>query len=396
MLKKHLLILFVIIFSVTNAQNTLSPQAKISVITIGPGATLNDAFGHNAFRIKDASLNFDIIFDYGRFDFAAPNFYLNFARGKLNYAIGTSDFNAFLYHYKSQNRSVKEQVLNISQNEKQKLFDYLINNYKPENRNYLYEFFYDNCATKIRDVSQIALNYSIDFKVPDNFKNKKFRTLIHDKVYQNSWSCFGIDLALGSIIDREATASEHMFLPEYIFTFYEHATRLDTGIRLVKDTHILNEQKGALTAHSFFMSPLFILGLFSLFVVYITYVDYKKQKQTVWLDLVLFTITGLIGILILLLWFATDHSGTHNNYNLLWAFVLNIFMIGQVLKKQPKLWFIKYLKFLVILLCLLTLHWLVGVQIYAIGLIPLILALFIRYIFLISHLSTTLQKGLTK
>lgn len=387
MLKNYIITFFVFIFSLTNAQNTLSPQAKISVLTIGAGGSLNDAFGHNAFRVKDSSLNFDIIFDYGRFDFEAPNFYLNFVRGKLNYAMGASDFNEFLYNYKSQNRSVKEQVLNLSNTEKQKLFDFLINNYKPENRNYLYEFFYDNCATKIRDVSQIALNHKIHFKAPDHFESKNFRTLIHDNVHQNSWGCFGIDIALGSIIDRKATANEHMFLPEYIFAFYENATRLDTGENLVTQTHILNKQKGTLTTFNFFTSPLFIIGLLSILILYVTYFDFKKRQQSTWLDVILFTITGAIGVLVLLLWFATNHTGTHNNYNLLWAFALNLFVIGQLFKNKAAVWFIKYLKFLVILLCLLTLHWLAGVQIYAIGLIPLLIALFVRYIFLIKHLS---------
>jgi hypothetical protein len=90
-----------------------------------------------------------------------------------------------------------------------------------------------------------------------------------------------------------------------------------------------------------------------------------------------------VGILILLLWFATDHKGTHQNYNLLWAFVLNIFVMGQVVRVNPSAWFVRYLKFLVILLCLLTFHWIVGVQVFAIGLIPLLIALLVRYVFLI-------------
>lgn len=388
MFKKYLLFLFVVFFFKANAQHILSPKAEISVLTIGQGASLNDAFGHNAFRINDPSHNFDITFDYGRFDFDAPNFYLNFARGKLDYSIGASNYYEFLTVYTRQNRSVKEQVLNLSQDEKQKLYDFLINNYKPENRNYLYEFFFDNCATKIRDVSQITLNNNIKFNTLDNFENEKFRQLIHGNVIRNSWGCFGIDIALGSVIDREATASEHMFLPKHIFTFFENATLSNTDKKLVKQTHILNEQNGEIISSNFLTSPLMIIGLISFLILYITYSDFKKHKQSVWLDVTLFIITGLVGILILLLWFATDHSGTHNNYNLLWAFATNIFVIGQLLKKKPKLWFIKYLKFLVILLCLLTLHWIIGVQVYAIGLIPLLIALFIRYIFLIRHFSS--------
>ena len=119
----------------------------------------------------------------------------------------------------------------------------------------------------------------------------------------------------------------------------------------------------------------------------ITYKDFKHQKQSKWLDIILFSITGIIGVLILLLWFATDHKGTHQNYNLLWACALNIFIIGQLFIKKTSNWFIKYLKFLIILLCLLTLHWIIGVQVFAVGLLPLLIALFIRYLFLIRHLS---------
>lgn len=388
MLKKHLFIIFITFLSVVSAQqNKLSNKAEISVLTIGPGTSLNDAFGHNAFRIKDPSTNFDKTFDYGRFDFNAPNFYLNFARGKLDYALGTSNFYDFLRFYTHQNRSVKEQVLNLSQGEKQKLFNFLLNNYKPENRNYLYEFFFDNCATKIRDVSQIALNNNINFNKPEGFKNEKFRALIHGNLNRNSWGSFGIDIALGSIIDRKATAKEHMFLPKYIFTFFENATIKNSENKLVKQTHVLNKEKNNITPHNFLTSPLMVLGIIGIIIIYITYSDLKKQKQTVWLDSTLFVITGLVGIVILLLWFATDHSGTHNNYNLLWAFAPNILVIGQLFKKTVKQWFVKYLKFLIILLCLLTLHWLIGVQIYAIGLIPLLIALFLRYIFLVYYFS---------
>jgi len=130
-----------------------------------------------------------------------------------------------------------------------------------------------------------------------------------------------------------------------------------------------------------------IFGVIGLILLIITYRDYKNDKQSKWLDIVLFTITGLIGVFILLLWFATDHSATANNYNLLWAFPINLFVISQLYKKSAKKWFIKYLKFLVILFCLMTLHWIIGIQVFAIGLIPLLFALLVRYIFLVNYFS---------
>ncbi|WP_034041065.1 DUF4105 domain-containing protein [Wocania ichthyoenteri] len=384
---KKLLFLFLTLCFVLNAQqNVLSELSEISVLTIGPGTSLNDAFGHSALRIKDKMNRIDTVYGYGAFNFNTPNFYLKFAQGKLNYSISKDDFQSFFQTYTYFNRTVKEQVLNLSQTEKQKLYNFLVNNYKPENRAYLYEFFFDNCATKIKDVTNIALNNSISFSEPENFQQETFRTLIHNNLNRNSWGSLGIDVALGSVIDRKATPEEHMFLPENIYRFFENATVKNSNKPLVKESKTLYTQKNNTNSKSFITSPLFIFGIIGLLILFITYKDSKRQKQSKWLDVTLFSLTGLIGLFILLLWFATDHTGTHQNYNLLWAFALNLFMIPQLLKKKTSNWFIKYLKLLVILLCLLTLHWIIGVQVFAIGLTPFLIALFVRYIYLIKTL----------
>lgn len=387
-MQKTLLFLFVFLCVKTahTQQNILSPEAEISVFTIGPGRSLNDAFGHNAFRIKDIETGTDLVFNYGVYDFNTPNFYLKFAQGKLNYLIGADSYADFLNSYFYQNRTIEEQILNLTQEQKQDVFDYLINNYKPENRRYLYDFFYDNCATKIKDVTNIALNNTVVFHESENFKPQTFRELIHSNLNRNSWGCFGIDLALGSVIDRKATPEEHMFLPKYIHTFFGNATIITTGAPLVKESKLHYKEMEFAKTTTFFTSPLFVFSILGLLIVFITYKDYRNKKQSVWLDVMLFSITGVIGIVILLLWFATDHTGTHQNYNLLWAFVLNILMIGQLLRKKVNAWFIKYIKLLVIFLCLLTLHWIIGVQVFAIGLIPFLIALGIRYLYLIKTL----------
>jgi hypothetical protein len=379
------LLSFIFLFFITIAfaqQFQLSPESKVSVLTIGPGESLNDAFGHNAFRILDKDLGIDIVYGYGEYDFDAPNFYLKFAQGKLNYLISKHSFSDFEYHYKTYNRTIAEQVLNLSINEKQRLFNYLETNYKPENRRYLYDFFYDNCATRIRDVAIDVTKNNIEFSLPENFEPKTYRQLIHDHVGLNSWGSFGIDIALGSIIDREATATEHMFLPQYIHTFFGNA-KINSSENLVESSSTIFQNKKVNSSSNLLFSPLIIMGLFALIILFVTFKDYKNNKRSKWLDIVLFGITGLIGILILLLWFATDHSATANNYNLLWAFPLNIIVIGQLINKRMKKWFKGYLKFLIIMLSLLTLHWIVGVQLYAIALIPFLIALLIRYLYLI-------------
>ncbi|KJD33420.1 membrane protein [Tamlana nanhaiensis] len=388
-MKNSLLLLFIFCsFEALFSQNlTLSNQAEISVLTVGPGNNLSDAFGHSAFRIKDRALNLDVTYGYGEYDFDAPNFYLKFAQGKLNYLISETNFNRFYLIYRDYyNRSLKEQVLNLKQHQKQALYNYLVNNYKPENRAYLYDFFFDNCATKIKDVAQKNTNNNIVFNLPNDYNDATFRNLIQENLNRNSWGSLGIDIALGSVIDQKATPEEQMFLPKNIHLFFENAT-INNGEPLVKKSHLLFDKMPTKSSDSFVVSPLFVLGIISLFIIFITYKNYKNKTQSKWLDISLFVITGLVGIFILLLWFATDHQSTHNNYNLLWAFALNMFVIGQFFKKKINAWFKNYIKFLIIMLCLLTLHWIIGVQVFAIGLIPLLIALMVRYIFLIQHYS---------
>jgi hypothetical protein len=351
------------------------------MITIGPGNSINDAFGHNAFRVRTGYI--DVVYDYGRYPFNDPNFILNFARGKLKYSQGREPFHSFLNRYVKHDRTIKEQVLDLSYEQKRTLYSFLIENNKPENKDYLYDFFYDNCATKMRDVSEQVLNSDIAYKIPKEYKSETFRQLINNNLSWNSWGSFGINVALGSVIDRTATPREYMFLPESIFQSFEGASFKSSGQPLVKSSTILYKQKEAFETSSFLLSPFFIFSLISIVIIYITYSNTKKGKRSVWLDVCLFTLTGSIGIFILLLWFATDHTATAYNYNLLWAFPLSFIAIIQVIKKQPKKWFLGYLKLLIIMLFLMTMHWFIGIQRFSPALIPLLIAFLVRYIYLV-------------
>ncbi|APY07532.1 hypothetical protein BWZ20_04130 [Winogradskyella sp. J14-2] len=382
-MKIKLSLLACFILSISFAfQFQLSNDAEVSVLTFGPGKSLNDAFGHNAFRIKDKAKGIDIVYGYGQYDFDAPNFYLKFARGKLNYLISRHFFDDIFNYYSQENRTIKEQVLNLSSQQQQKLFDYLENNYKPENRKYLYDFFYDNCATKIRDVLSKVTKSTVSYKRPSNFEQKTFRALIYEHVDKNSWGSVGIDIALGSVVDREASAYEYMFLPKYIYSFFE-VSKINGEANLVTSESILFKKREEKQTSTFLLSPFIFFGLLSIVILLITFKDLKQRKRTKWLDILLFAITGLIGVVLLFLWFATDHTATWQNYNLLWAFPFNILVIGQLLKNKIKNWFKGYLKFLIIMLCLMTLHWIIGVQVFAITIIPLLIALVIRYIYLV-------------
>ena len=389
MKKLYLIIFFVSLFYLGNAQGIqLSEKAEISILTIGAGDNLNDSFGHSGFRIKDTNLNIDVVFNYGTYNFNTPNFYLKFARGKLLYKIDSNNFKPFYNYYVKQNRSIIEQQLNLTKTEKQELFNFLLTNIKPENQEYLYDFLFDNCATRIRDVLVSVLGDKLNYKKePLEEKPFTFRKLIQKNVYWNSWGSFGMDIAIGAVVDQKATVWQYQFLPHYVMEAANNASVTNEGVteKLVKSTSPIYEAKPYRLKANFFTSPLFIMCLLGLLILYITYNDFKNNKRSRYLDASIFLITGLIGIFLLLLWMATDHSTTKNNYDLLWAFPFSLLFIASILKKNPPLWLGKYIFFLLLMLVLLCVHWLTGVQEFALALIPLLVALFIRYLFLISY-----------
>ena len=373
----------------------LSDTAEVSILTMGPGDVLNDSFGHSAFRVKDTNQNIDVVYNYGVYDFNTPNFYLKFAQGKLLYTLSRKNFSPFYNYYAKQNRWIKEQVLNLNSTEKQDIFNFLQNNFKPENRSYRYDFFFDNCATKIRDVLVVVLKNKISYQDSVDSNSYTFRELIQKNVDWNTWGSFGMDIAIGAVVDQKATSWEYQFLPEYVFKEADKA-KLNRGqekISLVKTTINLFINTPKENKSNFFTSPLFIMGLLAFIILGITYKDFKNKTRSRWLDVSVYSITGIIGVLLLLLWFATDHSTTHNNYNLLWAVPLSLFFVMAIAKKNPKPWIKRYVFFQILMLTLLCLHWITGVQVFTFVLIPLLVALIIRYIYLVFYFKSKLVQS---
>ena len=145
--KFHLLFLFLLSLSLFGQElPKLSQNAQISILTCGAGDQLYSAFGHTAFRVQDPTIGLDVVYNYGTFDFDKPNFYTNFAKGKLVYSLSRRSFERFLFEYEYEKRWVKEQILNLSNEEINTLFSYFENNYLPENRDYLYDPLFNNCS----------------------------------------------------------------------------------------------------------------------------------------------------------------------------------------------------------------------------------------------------------
>ncbi len=376
---KTLTALLLLTASLSWGQSRLSPQAEVSVLTMGPWqGQLFTAFGHSALRVHDPVNGLDIAFNYGVFDFNQPNFYLNFARGYNLYMLGVMDYKRFEAAYMADNRYIHEQVLNLTPERKQRLYDYLYWNAQPENKDYYYDYFYDNCATKIPEVVLKVFGDSIVFDGSYIKTDYSIRELTDLYLGQQPWGDLGIDIGLGLPTDKKATPYEHMFLPDYVESGFAHATILENGVRhpLVRETNIIyssypEERTGISLSH-----PLIVFTFFLLATIFLTYRDFRRKKLSMYFDGIVFAITGVVGLLLLFLWVFTNHQASAKNFNLLWALPTHIIAVIAFIR-QPR-WLVKYFLAVACITAALLIAWPLLPQKLHYALIPFVTTLGLR------------------
>ncbi|WP_299706406.1 DUF4105 domain-containing protein [uncultured Pontibacter sp.] len=363
----------------------LSPTAKISLITCSPGDELYAIFGHSAVRVNDPVSGMDIVFNYGTFDFNEPGFYLKFIRGKLNYKLSIAYFQDFAYSYTMDNRSIYEQQLNLTEDQKQQYWQFLTHNYLPENRFYLYDFFFDNCATRIRDGIEATFPKQVAFDIDHIDQDMSFRNIIDLYLPPQPWSDFGIDLALGAPIDQKAEAYEYMFLPDYLSEGFASATITQGGQRvpLVGAPQVIFQNTPPAPSAGSLFNPVLVWWLFFGVVLIITFFDFKRKTRSRTFDVFLFLVTGLLGVLLFLLWFATDHQAAANNYNLLWALPTHVVAAAFLARRVAPNWLPKYMLVTAVLAGLTLLLWLVWPQQLHTAVFPIVLALGLRAAYMV-------------
>lgn len=356
----------------------LSDNATISVMTLGPHHEVSFlGFGHSAFRVHDPQKGIDYAFNYGIFDFDRPGFVLNFALGNNIYMLGVQDYQLFQDSYIEDNRYVHEQVLDLTSQQKQKIFDYLVWNAAPENREYLYDYFYDNCATRIRDVVVTTLGDDVNFDGSYIKTDYSIRELAGSYLKPFPWLDLGIDLCLGLPMDKKASPYEYMFLPDYIESGFDHATVKNdsTTVPIVKEKRIIYSQK-PVEYNTFLTHPMLVFGLLLLVALAISVKDFYTKRLSNWFDAVVFGLTGVIGVLLLLLWFFTDHKAAAYNFNLLWA--LPTHLVAVMLLRKSKKWLIKYFLFVFLLEGFVLLFWWALPQQLNTSLVPVVIILLLR------------------
>lgn len=302
----------------------IAPEnTQISLLTCSPGDLIYELFGHTAIRIQDDSHKLDFVVNYGLFDFDQPHFVYRFVRGKTDYTVGVNYTRSFIQSYAERGSSITESILNLTLAEKQDLLNRLNENLQPENRVYRYNFIYNNCATKVRDIFDMSIKRKLSY--PTHVDSYSFREAIMLYTETAPWSQLGFDLCLGAGADRTATQREMLFLPEILGETYASAMLTDsigTQPLCLQTSQIIpaTQEKGRA-----WFSPTLCAYLLLLMVLY---ASFFLNKHKIWLkrmDVVLFTINGIGGCIILFLILYSQHPFTGQNYNILWMNPLTFF-----------------------------------------------------------------------
>ena len=335
-MSRILVTLFLLIssFSLMGQGRALSEQSEISLITVAPGEELYSSFGHSALWINDPATNVDVVFNYGVFDFETEGFYLKFMRGKLDYRLAAGRMKYLLRSSKEEERSVFQQVLNLTQDQKQAIYDYLLVNIRPENRYYRYDFFYDNCATRFRDLFEDVLKEGLKWE--REAEGITLRDYLDIYLAEKPWQDFGIDLVLGAPTDKLATKADEMFLPDLLMYHVDEATV--NGQALVQEKKTLYEAPAKVSESAFTILPKYITWLICILGIILSVRHFKSKLNDVTFNRVYFFSTGIIGAIIFFLWFLSDHGATINNWNIIWANPLHLFLAFMLFKQPARSW----------------------------------------------------------
>lgn len=370
-------------------QSSLDSNAFASLITCGPGNEFYTTFGHTALRICDTSRGIDYAYNYGMFSFNESHFYLKFAKGYLHYFLGRGSFKSFMMDYAFEGRWVQEQKLKLTFQEVNKLYQMLEENHKQENKYYMYDYFSDNCATRVRDmIDSIAIQRGISEVSPKTHftDSHSFRSTMYEYTQPNlQWWQFGIDLLLGARVDRPITEWQTMFAPNALMTIADSGM---LGVSCEPARQLLREDKEPLQKS---FSPALLFWLVGALVLILDFISmllrkraynkgtgYRSSFRLKWLDGILFGIVGLLGVLLVFMWFGTDHYWTKNNWNLLWANPLFLVLLFRLRKSNT-------ITAIILLLCLLVAITLgcTGVlpQHFNSAVLPICLLLFVRTLY---------------
>jgi hypothetical protein len=306
---------------------------EISILTCTPGKDMYAKFGHTALRVRDYTIHKDVVFNYGCFDYNASNFVLKFLLGQTDYLLDAEEFEYLKYRYGMLGNGVSEQVLNLSQEEANRLLALLLENLRPENQEYRYNWLYDNCTERARDVIEKAVDGRIEYAGMVD-EEMTVRDMLHKCLEKSPWVSFGIDMILGDEIDRKADKRIMMFLPNVFKTELDGAYIVkNNGEKLkyvARRSKVLEDTNGPDEAY-LLGSPLFVFSLLLLCTIGLTLKEFKRKQITGWLDVTMHTCQGLAGLLVAFLFFLSEHPAVDSNWLVILFNPIPLFYAGWLL-----------------------------------------------------------------
>lgn len=323
--------------------DSLSDQARLSLLTVLPGDFVYSMWGHSAVRVVDPATGLDASFNYGTFDFRDPvSFIRRFIDGRLDYMLSVSPTLRAVQHYaRNEGRPTIEQHLAFDADQAEAVYQYLRQNAQPENRTYRYNFLYNNCSTRIRDVLTQTLGAAVTFEAaPD--PDQTFRELVDPYVAARSYLDLGIDLVMAVPVDEEASANEAMFLPDYLLAGFD-AARVGVGAAtrpLVSRTDTLAWVPGYASPRTSWPWAGIVGWVLAAATVTLLFVRPPTTHARPWTGFTAFWlgVVGLAGAILLYMWVATEHTVTRPNWHLLWAWPTHLLVLPFVLRQRWPRW----------------------------------------------------------
>lgn len=301
-----------------SVQSQSTDSIRFSLLTCAPGTEIYSLFGHTAIRYENYTRRIDVVFNYGMFSFNTPNFIFRFVAGETDYQLGITPYSYFEAEYAMRGSSVYQQVLNLTQSEKERLLTILENNYLPENRIYRYNYFYDNCTTRARDKIEECIEGKVVY--PDSLSGKSYRSIVHEFTAGSPWDELGIDLCLGAEADKEINKRQQMFSPFYMKYYASNAYIVDAGGTrrplILDETKIVDVEPDEVQP-GFVLSPLMCGALFLALCVVMAWGQWKTQRFWWGWDIVLYGLQGLAGCIIAFLFFFSVHPTVGSNWLLI-------------------------------------------------------------------------------
>ncbi len=347
-MKRNLLYTYISIFlflwPAVQTTATENDSIRLSLLTCAPGEEIYSLFGHTAIRYENPSRGIDAVFNYGIFSFSTPNFVLRFALGETDYQLGATDYEYFAKEYEYDGRSVWQQVLNLTNEEKTELIRLLEENYRPQNRVYRYNFFYDNCATRPRDKIEESIEGQVVYPTTPSDNARSFRDIVHQYCQGHPWARFGIDLCVGSDADAPITRRQMMFAPFYLMDFFAQAqiSGQQTERPLVSSVEKIVDVTPEKDT-TWMPTPLQCALLLFILTAAGTIYGIRRKKGLWGIDLFLFGIAGVAGCVLAFLAIFSQHPAVSSNYLLFVFHPGHLFLLPYIvycIRKGKKCWYL--------------------------------------------------------